>query len=488
MTDLTPRNRDYSLFLPSLSSVYSKYCSGYYSIKNTPRQDVHPKGVPSFECLNFFTNDDSFFQYKKILFSAGHAFLNLELAKKNESMIHERDRSKTFVLADSGGYQIGKGIIKFDWKDFEGNAANKVRQKILDYLEFSSDYAMVLDIPPWAAFDDNVPGIDNFEDCLKGTLFNNDFFVRNRQGKTKFLNVIQGQSLEHSKIWFDAVKDYPFEGWAFAGDHMRDFSMMLQRIIEMRDEHYFEENSNGHKRDWLHFLGQSKLNVACAFTSIQNLLRKELNNPNFTVSFDSASAFISTANGHVFTRDVFSKKQFSYLMEEMYDDHDLVGSDLPIPWRSSISDHLTIGDICVKDREWRNRGDKIPKTSWDSYSYVLLMCHNLERQIKAIQQANQIYALPHSTGKFYMPPELIEFKEVVEDIFENENPMDLIKRNSKLLNNFSGRKTGKGVPVLQGKISEMFEMQGSTAQIEGEIDYEDQDEANFIEDQADSEQ
>ena len=65
-------------------------------------------------------------------------------------MIQQRDRGRTMILGDSGGYQIGKGVLKFDWLDFEGKSANDTRQKILEWLELTADWSMMLDVPTWA--------------------------------------------------------------------------------------------------------------------------------------------------------------------------------------------------------------------------------------------------------------------------------------------------------------------------------------------------
>ena len=55
---------------------------------------------------------------------------------------------------------------------------------------------MTLDVPSWAADDLNSPktGLKSFQDCLDGTIYNNNFFQKNRLGQTKFLNVF-GNSL-----------------------------------------------------------------------------------------------------------------------------------------------------------------------------------------------------------------------------------------------------------------------------------------------------
>jgi hypothetical protein len=100
-------------------------------------------------------------------------------------MVVNRDRKFTTIVGDSGGYQIGRGVIQFDWKDFEGNKANKVRSDILNWLELTSDWAMTLDVPTWAADDLNSPktGLKSFQDTLDGTIYNNNSSKRTDWGR-----------------------------------------------------------------------------------------------------------------------------------------------------------------------------------------------------------------------------------------------------------------------------------------------------------------
>ena len=65
-------------------------------------------------------------------------------------MIQQRDRNNTIILGDSGGYQIGKGVLKFDWLNFEGPAASKVRDQIIEWLEATADWSMPRHFMPMA--------------------------------------------------------------------------------------------------------------------------------------------------------------------------------------------------------------------------------------------------------------------------------------------------------------------------------------------------
>jgi hypothetical protein len=388
-------------------------------------------------------------------------------------MCVNRDRKFSTIVGDSGGYQLGKGVIKFDWKDFEGNKANKVRSDILNWLELTSDWAMTLDVPTWAADDLNSPktGLNSFQDTLDGTIYNNKFFQKNRLGQTKFLNVLQGDDWETAQIWYDAVKDFEFEGWAMGGINMCDMEVMLKRLIIMRDEKKLDG------KDWMHVLGTSQLDWACFLTQIQRQVRKHINE-NFTISFDSASAFLSTANGLVYTHNLFTPKRWSYIMEKAPDDKRLKNSTIPFPFPSAIGDKLKMGDICWYGEGDLNKNNKEGKTSWDSFSYVLMMAHNVYNHIRAVQTANDlndIEMLKHqpdvnhwrktkgddNTDEMsdYVPRNILYFNSFVEQVFTSEKPMELISSARSYLADIRGTRWARATGGGKGKnnFSSLFE-------------------------------
>ena len=132
-TNLTPLQKDYAVYLPAISSFYSTYIAKQ-RLGEFVSEDRVPKGFDrGIEGMNFLNEEEGYFTYKYGLYSAGHAQLDLTKSVEQESMIQQRQRNKTMILGDSGGYQIGKGVLKFDWLNFEGKEANATRQKILEW-------------------------------------------------------------------------------------------------------------------------------------------------------------------------------------------------------------------------------------------------------------------------------------------------------------------------------------------------------------------
>ena len=108
--------------------------------------DRIPKGFENgVEGLNYFNKEKGYFNYKYGLYSAGHAHLDVDKSIVNESMFHTRDKKDTIVVGDSGGYQIGKGILKFDWQNSR-QSRTKCVIRFLHWLELTADWSMVLDI------------------------------------------------------------------------------------------------------------------------------------------------------------------------------------------------------------------------------------------------------------------------------------------------------------------------------------------------------
>ena len=469
-------SRDFAVFLPAISNFYNTFISKQRVTKGAhiPTERI-PQGFSSagVEGLNFINPDEGMFTYPTALYSAGHACLDMDKVADRDSMCVNRDRKFSTIVGDSGGYQLGKGVIKFDWKDFEGNKANAVRSNILNWLELTSDWSMTLDVPSWAADDLNSPktGLTSFQDCLDGTIYNNNFFQKNRLGQTKFLNVLQGDDWETAQIWYDQVKDFEFEGWAVGGINMCDMEVLLKRLIIMRDEKKLDG------RDWLHVLGTSQLDWACYLTQVQRNVRKHINE-NFTISFDSASAFLSTANGLVYTQNVFTPKRFSFIMDKAPDDKKLKGSNINFPFSSAIGDRLKMGDVCWYGEGDLNKNNKEGKTSWDSFSYVLMMAHNVYNQIRAVQTANDLNDIERlkyqpqvkhwrkvsasdTTDEMseFVPRNILYFNTLVDEVFASEKPMEVINNASSFLADIRGTRWQRATGGGKGKnnFSSLFE-------------------------------
>ena len=439
--NLTAKQSDYAVFLPAISGFYATFIGKQ---RNEPYIDParFPQGIKDMEQLNWLNSTKALFPYKWSLYSGGHA--NLDLAKQDwsEDMVRNREPG-SFILGDSGGFQIAKGLWEGDWKANSGCAkAQKKRQLILNWLDTVADYGMILDIPTWVIHDKKASdacGITTLQEAVDATKFNNLYFMQNRKGKNnggaRFLNVLQGDNHTSAEQWYQTMKEfcdpakYPdthFDGWAMGGQNMCDVHLVLKRLVALRYDNLLQQGVH----DWMHFLGTSKLEWAVLLTVIQRAVRKYVN-PNFTISFDCASPFLATANGQVYFENVFPQdEKWSYRMAPSADDKKyatdtrkwsagVVADGIYPVWQDSpLSDLFKMKDICIYKPGDLNKIGKEGKTSWDSFSYALLMGHNVWMHLTAVQEANRRFdAGEHPAMMQRDGGDYAYFEDIVEQIF-----------------------------------------------------------------------
>ena len=134
--NLTATQNDYAYFLPATSGFYSTYIG-----KQRYNNYVDPARIPAsfgplgIEAMNYL-NPNAAFYFDHCLYSAGHANLDLTKPDPSEDMFRNRDRSTSWVLGDSGGFQIGKGVWEGEWNDPTGV---EVAQRQLSATKRSDD-------------------------------------------------------------------------------------------------------------------------------------------------------------------------------------------------------------------------------------------------------------------------------------------------------------------------------------------------------------
>jgi len=483
--DLTSEQKDYALFLPALSTFYALFVG-----RQRRHEYIDYNRVPSFlqhgvESINWLA-PEGLWRYKWSLHSAGHASLDLVKDMYREDMYRVRDKNTSWLLGDSGGFQIGKGKWEGDWRKGSGcPQAQKKRDGVLRWMDKFMDYGMILDIPAWVSRSPEgaaASKISSYQEAVEGTQQNNEYFIKNRNGNCKFLNVLQGENFQQADDWYNQMKHYcdpkvypdaHFNGWAMGGQNMCDLHLALKRVVELRFDGLLEKG----KHDVMHFLGTSKLEWALVLTAIQRGIRKN-HNENFTVTFDCASPFLCTANGQVYTghRTVQDEK-WSYMMSSAPDDKAYSTQTFPYDelcdahfsqvdghtWMPTpITKGLKANDICIYGPNDVNRMGVSTKTSWDSFAYALMMNHNVYTHINSVQIANQEY------DKGNYPNMLVddtfdkrEVKDVIARVFEldsKEKALALIDEHTKLWMKVVGTRgaVGKKTVNSSAQFSNLF--------------------------------
>jgi len=376
--DLTAEQKDYARFLPALSGFYATYVGKQRYDEYVDKSRIPSNFTHGVESLNYLNKQEGQFQYQWTLYSAGHADLDITKESPKEDMVRNRDRENSWILGDSGGFQIGKGVWEGEWRDPNGpevaarmseavakgievveqldetgnpkldkngnpkvtkinhaklyqarlDAAQQKRDAVLRWMDAYMDYGMILDIPAWVCRSPagrKKTGISTYQDAVNASKYNNEYWMKHRTGACKFLNVLQGENHAEADDWYEQMKDfcdpakYPdnhFNGWAMGGQNMCDVHLVLKRIVTLHFDGLLEKGVH----DVMHFLGTSKLEWALLLTDIQRAVRKNYNE-NFTITFDCASPFLATANGQIYIQnETEDRSKWTYRMVPSVDD------------------------------------------------------------------------------------------------------------------------------------------------------------------------
>lgn len=473
--DLTAKQNDYAVFLPALSSFYATFIGKQRAMGNYVDPARMPRNIPDMEHMNWLNSQQGLFTYKWSLYSAGHADLDVNKDAPKELMVREREEG-TWMLGDSGGFQIAKGLWEGDWKANSNCAkAQLKREQVLTWLDTYFDYGMILDIPTWVIHDKKASracGITTLQEAIDATKFNNEYFMQHRRGKhnggARFLNVLQGDNHSNAEQWYQIMKQYcdpkqypdtHFDGWAMGGQNMCDIHLVLKRLVHIIHDGLLQQG----QQDWMHFLGTSKLEWATLLTDVQRSVRRH-HNPNFTISFDCASPFLATANGQIYyditTED---RNKWSYRMSATADDKKYATDTRPFSqgvtqdgihatfMDSPVTRNCEMKDICIYKPGDLNKNGKEGKTSWDSFSYTLMMGHNVWMHINAVQEANRQYDQGRYPGMLIQETfDRVAFKDIVEAIFaspDRDTALAVVEEFDKFwmgiigTRGFSGKKT-----------------------------------------------
>lgn len=481
--DLTLQQQDYAVFLPAISSFYAGYIGRErHAVGLDPGR--LPTGIGDMEAMNWLNPTKALFPYRWSLYSAGHANLDLNKFDAKEDMLRNRDPN-TIILADSGGFQIAKGVWPGRWADPTDKKAEQQREKVLKWQMGIATYGMTMDIPTWTFRDPKAAeasGIHSYDDAVKATKYNNDYWIQNRYGDTKILNVLQGGNHAEADHWYDLMKGYcdpkqypdrHFNGWGMGGQNMCDVHLILRRLIHLIHDGLLEKGVH----DWMHFLGTSKLEYACLLTDIQRAVRK-YHNSNFTISFDCASPFLATANGQIYTQlRTEDRGKWSYMMSPTADNkkyatdtrsfRDAVLQDKihDVFEDSPISSRMAIRDVCIYRPGDLNKIGKEGRTSWDSFSYALMMGHNVWHHIRAVQEANRRYDQGLVPGMLVQETfDRVYFRDLVDTIFKQQDrtrSLAIIDSNTKFWDQIIGTRgfTGKKTTNAHTQFNALFDVE-----------------------------
>jgi hypothetical protein len=394
-----PTPKDQAIYIPSVSPGYAMTAYA----KSWKR--ALPQGVMA-EDMNFLDPANKLFRISHVMSSAGQA-----ISQPNPCIITERDRSATLMVGDSGGYQIASGRLKI--------SGSGDIQKILDWLETHADVAMTLDVPTGPVKRPDYR-YKSSKDCLAATEHYLAFFRDKRKGKTRFLNVLQGNTTQESDAWYKAVKKYEFEGWAFAGVLRHNFFNLCRRLLQMIDENQLQTKS------WIHVLGTNDLETAIGLTALQRALTKYVGT-NIRISYDTSSPFRNLSWGNIYTTPRFERQLMSMPTAKIPDDPRYLGSSLRFPWPSALGNKLTMGDVCAVNAAQFN-------STLDVQSQHYMALHNLSALCDGVAFANRVFDSEGITHKHSIGTAIGAAVEAIEEIFRTGKQDTLLKYRSTFIN------------------------------------------------------
>jgi hypothetical protein len=385
---MKPPKLSYALPLPALSSTFVRGINGVPHLNLLSDQFTPP--------LEYEVEEDGSLvappaiNHPYALYSAGVADLNLNTGPKKEPMIHNRDRKKTFLMTDSGGFQAARnsGNLKgVDWQNAQ--QANQVRDRVLRWIEEVADVSMSLDIPIWAVTKPD-SGFFSKKRCLAVTVENWTYFVHNQKKKVKWINCLHGTNYEEGVWWYDAVKAFPTAGWAFGSALMFNLFYTLWMLLHIRDD------GRLNRVEYLHFLGTFKASAALFYTQLQRVVRKD--HPRIIVTYDAANPFVKSS--------VWGKYIFDYEV------------------RLSTSDSQFI-----KYTLWRIGRKLAPQ------EYTIKMANNLARELISIKGANACVWIAQKKGMANYP-KLKQATDILEEAWSSPSWQDVLLKNRTFLEKY----------------------------------------------------
>ena len=231
-------------YLPSLQPSWVKtFNRSLYDY----RDNVPYSSFKSLDEFNWYDGVNPRFRHSCALYSPGHANLDLDQARKVDRLLFERNRASTFLLVDSGGYQVGKGLWPIDQLD-------SYVTRVLKWQEEIADLAVILEVPTWTEIDGQQIEFERALELTNGLL---RAYAQQATGKIKFLNPLHGNTFEEGKRWFDATRWFNDEGhavgWCFSSIFSLDLYEALRILAYMIEQEHFPR--------YLHFLGKGTAQV-----------------------------------------------------------------------------------------------------------------------------------------------------------------------------------------------------------------------------------
>ena len=329
------------------------------------------------------------YRHNAFLITAGHNY-----KRKDHSKMYDFPKDMT-VMGDSGGYQICSGAIEWDIS---------FRDKILEWLQENSTVAINLDIPPRGKYQ------GRFNESLEISVDNFKYFADKQDGRTEFLNVLQGTTHAEIHQWYNAVKGLPFKGWSIggAGGKLIILLQMISALIEHK-EHLNPETK------WIHVLGTSSVPEFLILTKLQRVINDL--GLDVQITADSSTPNLGVAYGYYYIGFDTMSLKFKYIhfpRKEKFDFSTIQRTHLPI--------------ITSLDRRIWETFTLEEFSEWKSEHYGWLTAHNYTVFMDCYNFCDQIingdrYILSQCISK-----DMLLILDSLDEMIKSSNPYSIYRK------------------------------------------------------------
>jgi|GEM_PF-2075608 len=377
---------------PYLPSLQPNWVSSFNKSIYEYRDHIEHGSFAMLAEFNWYSGNKPRFSHPCALYSPGHAELNLDKAREVDKLLFERDRDNTFLLVDSGGFQVGTGAWPLDQLD-------KYVPKVLRWQEAISDLAVILEVPTWMKVDGNY--ID-FDKALDLTNKNLRAYAEQSTGKVKFLNTLHGKTFEEGRRWFDATRWFNDEGfavgWCFSSIFSLKFYEAMRLLIYMIEQEHYP--------NYLHFLGQGTAQSAIiaalmrrtVHRSYPSSVQQARQGNVVNVTTDASSEFLSVGRYmNIYERNVESKNSKNTISPFQIKSTKFEGADrtrfpsdrtypdVEGPILGKYENGVVFGDILSPENSAVNSSNNM-----DTVSLTILIAHNLWVKLNTIERMEKL--------------------------------------------------------------------------------------------------
>jgi len=338
------------------------------------------------------------YQHPYFLTTAGHFYKTTEYAKKTGM------DNGTLLLGDSGGFQIASGALKW---------CPTLVPKIFQWLEDNSHIAMNLDIPPRMEY------AGQYSTCLNISKQNFKYFADNQTGKTKFLNVLQGEDDHTYKKWYDEIKQFSFNGWGIGGCGGSLFRFMSGIATLLGGKEHLKDNNL-----YWHILGTSKITDFLILSQLQKSLCEV--NSNVTVTTDSSSPTRSVVYGLYYIGHSLKGGQFSCMNIEKRRTGDRF---------KTTSDHLPI--ITEFDYLLKDQYNMENVYQWDSNATLAIGLHNFMYFKYTMDVINELVGSDPLFLEQCISSDMFMVLQSIDAMVKSDNPMKIFNTYKPLYQKLS---------------------------------------------------